>query len=633
MSIHGRFAELARASFLAALLGSTASCIAERPSAPTTPSTAMPTVTAPSEKPPAAAPTGKYGEVSGESIVPEGGLRAFQVNGKSERVKVSFVKVEGQPFAEALRAEITTRSDNSWDVQVQARVPKVVNAGDVMLATFYFRTEASRQESAEGKTEFVMELARDPWTKSVSHPILAGREWKKVHVPFVAAQSFAPNEAQLIFRLGYEPQVIELGGVTIENFGKKLALSDLPTTKITYRGMEADAPWRKAAAERIDAVRKADFRVSVKDRSGKPIPGATVTLAQTRQAFGFGSAVVAQRLTSPGNEQYQALTKELFNMAVLENNLKWQPLAGDWGPGWTLEGAQKGVAWLSQNGIPTRGHVLVWPSFKNLPRSLKALEKDPVKLRKAVRDHVRELATAMKGRLAHWDVMNEPFDNHDLMDILGEEVMVEWFKEARAADPKVKLFINDYAILSGGGGDTPHRSHYEKTIAYLIKKGAPLDGIGMQGHFGSSLTSPDDMLKILDRFAKFGKPIWITEYDVDIKDEALAAQFTRDFYTALFSHPSVAGIMMWGFWDGAHWHQNAPLYRGDFSLKPAGKAYRELVLGDFRTRASGVTDASGGYTTRAFLGSYDVTVTAAGKSQKIRAELEKNAAPLVVTVD
>jgi endo-1,4-beta-xylanase len=230
-------------------------------------------------------------------------------------------------------------------------------------------------------------------------------------------------------------------------------------------------------------------------------------------------------------------------------------------------------------------------------------------------------------------VMNEPFDNHDLMDILGDDVMVEWFKEARAADPKAKLFINDYAILSGGGGDTPHRSHYEKTIAYLIQKGAPLDGIGMQGHFGSSLTSPDDMLAILDRFAKFGKPIWITEYDVDIKDEALAGQFTRDFYTTLFSHPSVAGIMMWGFWDSAHWHQNAPLYRGDFSLKPAGKAYRELVLRDFRTNASGLTDAAGSYATRAFFGSYDVTVTAAGKTKKVRAELAKGAGPLVISVD
>jgi endo-1,4-beta-xylanase len=624
-----RLASFASVLCLGFGLLATPACVAERsePASPTSAPAA--TTTAPTTAP----ATGKYGEVPGESLVPEGGIRAFAVNGKAERVRLSYVKVDGQPFAEALRAEIVAPSPNNWDVQVQARVPKAVSAGDVMLATFYFRTEAIKKESAEGQTEFVMELARDPWTKSVSFPILASREWKKVTVPFVAAQAYGPGEAQVIFRLGYEPQTIDIGGVTVENFGKKLALEALPKTQITYGGMESDAPWRKAAAERIDAIRKTDMTLQVKDRAGKPLPGVNVSVTQTRQAFGFGSAVVAQRLTEPGNEKYQALIKELFNIAVLENNLKWQPLAGDWGPGWTLDVAKRGVDWLAQNGIPTRGHVLVWPSFKNLPRSLKGLEKEPEKLRKAVRDHVRELTTAMRGRLVHWDVMNEPFDNHDLMDLLGEEVMVEWFKEARAADPKAQLFINDYAILSGGGGDTPHRSHYERTIAYLVGKGAPLDGIGMQGHFGTSLTSPTDMLAILDRFSKFGKPIWITEYDVDVKDEEVAGKFTRDFYTTLFSHPSVAGILMWGFWDGAHWHQNAPLYRGDFSLKPAGKAYRDLVLGEFRTAVKGVTDASGQYQTRAFLGSYDVRVEVGGKTHKARVELGKDAKPIAIKVE
>ena len=623
-----RFASLGSLLSLGLALFATPSCVAER-AAPATAPSAPATATAASGT--TAPPTAKYGEVPGESLVPDGGIKAFKVNGKAERVQLSYVKVEGQPFAEALRAEIKTPSANNWDVQVQTSVPKAVNAGDVMLATFYFRTEWTPKESAEGQTEFVMELARDPWTKSVSFPILSSREWKKVTVPFVAAQSYAPGESQVIFRLGYEPQTIEIGGVTIENFGKKLALDALPKTKITYGGMESDAPWRKAAAERIDTLRKTDMTLDVKDRSGKPLAGVKVSVTQTRQAFGFGSAVVAQRLLQPGNEKYQAAIKELFNIAVLENNLKWQPLAGDWGAGWTLDVAQKGVDWLAQNGIPTRGHVLVWPSFKNLPRSLKGMEKD--QLRKAVRDHVRELATAMRGKLVHWDVMNEPFDNHDLMDMFGDEIMVEWFKEARAADPKAQLFINDYAILSGGGGDTPHRSHYEKTIAYLISKGAPLDGIGMQGHFGTSLTSPTDMLAILDRFAKFGKPIWITEFDVDVKDEELAGQFTRDFYTTLFSHPSVAGILMWGFWDSAHWHQNAPVFRGDWSLKPAGKAYRDLALGEFRTNAKGVTDASGRYTTRAFLGSYEVRVEVGGKTHKARVELGKDAKPIAIKVE
>lgn len=619
-------------ALLLPLAAAASSCIRKRPPA-------EPALSAAPAAPPAAttanAPTGKWGQVKGESLAPAEGLRAFQVHGKTERVVSSFVKVEGQPFEEAVHVEIREASGNPWDVQLQARIAKPVNTGDVMLATFYFRSLASKAESAEGQTEFVTELAREPWTKSVSSPARAGHDWKQVFVRFTAAQAYGANEAQMIFRLGYPPEVIEIGGFSLENFGKELALADLPTTKITYPGMEADAPWRAAAAERIEKIRKAELSITVTDRAKKPLPGADVVVKQTRQAFGFGSAVQAQRLVLPGNgnERYQALIPELFNIAVLENNLKWQPLAGDWGSGWTLDMAKQGVDWLSRRGIPTRGHVLVWPGWKNLPRSLRDLEKDPPKLREAVRRHVHDMVSEMKGKLVHWDVVNEPFDNHDLLDRFGNEVMLEWFKEARATDPGVKLFINDYAILSGGGADTPHRDHYAKTIGFLVEKGAPFDGVGMQGHFGSSLTSPDDMLKILDRFAKYGKTIWVTEYDVDIPDEELAGRFTRDFYTTLFSHPAVAGILMWGFWDAAHWHRNAPLYREDWSLKPAGQAYRELVLGAFRTNVNGKSDAAGVYRTRAFLGSYEVTVSAGGKSKTVKLEVTPGAPAASIALD
>jgi GH35 family endo-1,4-beta-xylanase len=580
------------------------------------------------------APTGKYGQVQGQQLAGSG-IEAFTLQGKAERAAISVVSVEGQgqPFTKAVRAEVKAKNQNPWDVQLALKVAQPVNAGDVILATVYVKAEASRAESGEAQTELVMELSREPWSKSVSYPLRAASQWKKFFVRFKAERSYAAGDAQLLFRLGYEPQTVLIGGVTVENFGNRLALADLPTTPIEYPGMEAEAPWRKAAAERIEKLRKRELAVRVLDKQKKPVRGAEVSLRQTKQAFGFGSAVVAQTLTRPGNDQYKKAVEELFNVAVLENNLKWQPLAGDWGEGWTVEAATKGVEWLAQRGIPTRGHVLVWPSFRNLPRSVKALEKDPPKLRAAVSQHVTQLATAMRGKLVHWDVLNEPFDNHDLMDLLGEDVMVDWFKLARAADPTAKLFINDYAILSGGGGTTAHRDNYERVIKLLIDKGAPLDGVGMQGHFGTSLTGPEDMLVILDRYAKLGKQIWITEYDVDLDDEELAARFTQDFYTTLFSHPAVGGILMWGFWDGAHWHKNAPLFRQDWSLKPAGAAYRKLVLETFRTNVDGKTDAGGAYTARAFFGSYDVEVKLGNQRKVARVELTADSPTVTVQLD
>ena len=124
-----------------------------------------------------------------------------------------------------------------------------------------------------------------------------------------------------------------------------------------------------------------------------------------------------------------------------------------------------------------------------------------------------------------------------------------------------------------------------------------------------------------------------TEYDVVIDDSELAGRFTRDFYTTLFSHPAVGGIVMWGFWDGSHWKSNAPLYSKDWSQKPAGRAYRDLVLGQWRTAASGKTDKGGTFATRGFFGEYEITVSSGGRKNASRATLGASGSAAAVILD
>ena len=567
--------------------------------------------------PEARLPTGNYGKVEAQDVLGGNGTRALRLSGKTDRVKAKYVKVEGQEFAEAIRAEVREPSENSWDVQLQALTMAPVDVGDVLLATVYFRTEWAPQESGEGESEFVFELARDPWTKSVTTGIRAAREWKKIYVPFVAQGKFKSGEAQIGFRLGYERQAIEIGGLKVENFGKKLALADLPTTRSTYGGSGDNAPWRAAAAARIEKIRKAGLTVTVKDARGKAVPNAKVVVRQLDNDFQFGTCAPASKVLGDPTDQFHQVMSELFTQVTLENDLKWVPLAGDWGAQFTMERASSAVDWLRAHEFGVRGHTLVWPGWQNLPKSLRSSEKQPEELRAAVEQHIREVATAVQGRVTAWDVVNEPYTNRDLLEILGDDVMVDWFKSAHAVDPAAKLYINDFAILSGGSGDSPHRQYYEKVIRMLVDAGAPLDGIGFQGHFGATLTSLADIIALLDRFAKFGKRLTITEFDVDIPDEVLAGQYARDFYTAVFSHPAVDGIVMWGFWDGAHWKNNAPLYRHDWSLKPAGEEIRRLILETWRTNVDGITDGDGRYSTRGFHGHYTITASANGKSAQL----------------
>ena len=263
---------------------------------------------------------------------------------------------------------------------------------------------------------------------------------------------------------------------------------------------------------------------------------------------------------------------------------------------------------------------------------LQELKDDPPALAKAVTDNITDEVAALRGKLVEFDVINEPYSNHDLQDILGDEAMVAWFKAARAADADLKLYINDYSIVSGGGMDRAHQDHYERTISYLLDKGAPLDGIGIQSHFGNALTPPVRVLKILDRYAAFKLPIQITELDVDIPDERLQADYLRDFMIAAFSHPAVEGIFMWGFWEGRHWRPTAALYRRDWSIKPNGQAWLDLVQRQWTTDARGRTDSAGQFAARGFLGRYTITVEQGGKTSTRSVELARPGSAVTITL-
>lgn len=566
------------------------------------------------DAPPAGAvgPTGSYAQVAATDVLGGGGLAAFRVAGAAERVATRVVDVTGQAFPQALRVEIKESSTNVWDVQLAAASQSAVKRGDVLLASFWFRTEYIPVESGEAEAELVVELGHEPFEKALAYSARAGAAWRQIFVPFVAPRDFAAGEAQIAFRLGYSPRTIDFAGFALQNFEQRLTLADLPRTRTTYPGMEDDAPWRAAAEARIERLRKADLTVRVTGKDGKPVPNAEVSARLTRHAFDFGTAVPAEYVLSSERQQFNSILLEHFNMATLENDLKWEAIE-DWG--FPLERGLRGVDWLREAGLRVRGHVLVWPGWQNTPARLKGLAGDKAALAKAVTDHITRMMTALAGRCEQWDVVNEPFTNHDVLDILGHEVMADWFALARSLDPKAKLYINDFAILPGGGGTTAHRDHYEKMIQLLVDRGAPFDGIGLQGHFGSSLTGPEDLLALLDRYGRFGKDLAVTEFDVVLDDAELAGKYVRDFYTVLFSHPRVTTLVMWGFWDEIHWKKNAVMYDAALQLKPGGQAYKDLVLGKWRTHEMGRTDADGRFVTRGFKGNYEITVKNGEQSQ------------------
>jgi GH35 family endo-1,4-beta-xylanase len=271
---------------------------------------------------------------------------------------------------------------------------------------------------------------------------------------------------------------------------------------------------------------------------------------------------------------------------------------------------------------------MVWGAWHYLPDNVKKLKDDPKALEKNIEDRIQNVGETMKGKVLEWDVVNEPVPEHQLTDLLGKQSLITWYKAARQADPYALLFVNDYPSPDSIG----YLTSYDETIQYLLDNKAPLGGIGLQGHVGETPWSIPALLQTLDRLGAHGLPVEITEYDTDIKDDQLDAQFLRDFMTAVFSHPSTNGFVMWGFWDGGHWHHKAPLFQKDWTLKPSGKAYEDLVFHDWWTNADGTTDEKGSYQTKGFLGDYEVTVKSSSKSVIVPAKLGKAGVVLPVVL-
>lgn len=547
--------------------------------------------------------------VAQTSILPSDSLSAFRLlcnGGRLERVAV-----EGG-FPEAWRIATPPGVAREWDCRIRHTLAVPVAANDWLVAEYWVRAiESSDPDGATIKLNF--ERAGEDYRKSVNAGTLVTPYWRKMQIPFRIVESYQPGGAALDFWVGYSPQVVEIGGIAVHNYGPSPS-PPVATLGFTYPGREPDAPWRAAAQERIEKYRKADLVVTAVDGDGKPRVGVPVKVRQKRHAFGFGSAVVAAGLlgTSPDDEIYRRKILELFNKTVLENDLKW--------PTWEANRARaaNALAWLHANGLPdTRGHNMVWPDWQYLPNDLRALASNPDALRKRIDDHILEIGAATRGLVTDWDVVNEPIPNRVLQNILGDYELVRWFQLARAADPNVRLFVNEYDIETGGGRNVTKRRQFAELIQALQDRGAPLTGIGIQGHFGTDLTHPQKVYDIVDQYTKFGVPVQITEFDINSNDRQLQADYLRDYFTVVFSHPGVEAILMWGFWEGRHWRPDCALYSRDWTEREHGRAYRELVFKEWWTMAEGVTDVEGKFAVRGFLGVYDVEVDGVVSERKL----------------
>ncbi|HPG39558.1 MAG TPA: endo-1,4-beta-xylanase [bacterium] len=523
-----------------------------------------------------------------------------------------------EPFTEIVRLTVTQKGANAWDNAVRFAIRTAIKKDDVLLLVIWVR--GVHGEQGMGRIQHIFEMTTDPYSKDLDIGQEPAAAWQQWMLPFQAGKDHAVGQARYQINMGYMQQVVEIGGLALLNYGNKYTLEELPRSlfDLDYDGRDLNAPWRVEAQQRIEQYRKAPVTIQVINKNDHPVKNAGVQFNMLQHEFGFGTAIAASRMleNSTTADIYREKLENLsgdgktFNIVVVENALKWPPWENPWWPG-GRDGVASVVEWFRDRDIKVRGHNLVWPGWTYLPDDIKEHQADTTYIRDRIFDHIEEITgyPGIYGEIAEWDVINEAAHNFDLENVFGtKRIYIDWFNWAKLGDPNALLYINDYSIIINGGSDLSSQQRYKELIQYLIDNAAPLDGIGIQGHFGSPLTAPARVYEILQDFGSFNKDISITEYDAVEVPAELAADYMRDLLTICFSHPAVQNFLMWGFWDGQHWGDDAPIFKQDWTLKPSGEAFINQVFNEWWTNATGSTNAQGLFATSGFLGKYEVVV-------------------------
>ena len=400
------------------------------------------------------------------------------------------------------------------------------------------------------------------------------------------------------------------------SFGFAKQAETLSVTTASYAGMEDSASWRKEAKQRIETLRKGRFNVKVTDAVGIPLTNQTVTAKLYRHNFGFGAAPRLRRLYgSPYPQEIRQRHLDycdlLFHKLTPENAFKWKHHDNN------SQYIKPFMTWCAERSIPVRGHCLIWPGFKRAAVEHAKYSGSEVQLRKLLNDHIHKMVSQYGDPLTEWDVLNEPFSSHDYMDILGPEVVVDWFQQVQQIRPEVKRYVNDYGILTKNS--VRHRRFYFNYIAGLLKQGAAIQGIGFQAHIpkGFAPTAPQELLSIMNDFAALNTELQVTEFDFETPNLEFQARYTEDFMTAVFSHPQMTGLLTWTPFEYAKNSvpkPDAALVDRNLRLKPNGQVWHDLVNKRWSTEVELLTDSRGEINFSGYKGLYHLQLSGANNA-------------------
>ncbi|CAL9487837.1 Endo-1,4-beta-xylanase A [Streptomyces sp. enrichment culture] len=312
----------------------------------------------------------------------------------------------------------------------------------------------------------------------------------------------------------------------------------------------------------------------------------------------MGTAVTGSKLTGT----YGEIAGREFNRLTPGNAMKWgsvEPSRGTYN--WAE--ADGIVDFAQTHGQRVRGHTLLW--HQQNPGWLTSGSWTRDQLGAIVQDHIATEVGRFKGRVAAWDVVNEPFNEDGTYrptlfhTTLGQDYIAQALTWARAADPGAKLYINDYNVEGVNAKSTA----LYNLVKSLKERGVPIDGVGLQAHLIVGQV-PSTLQQNIQRFADLGVDVAITELDIRMQLPATQAKLTQqaaDYKAVMNACVALArctGVTVWGFTDSDSWIPDtfpgqgaATPYDENYRPKPAYHAIAEALGGTTTPPPTGVCTA------------------------------------------
>ncbi|MFF4549052.1 endo-1,4-beta-xylanase [Streptomyces sp. NPDC001406] len=304
----------------------------------------------------------------------------------------------------------------------------------------------------------------------------------------------------------------------------------------------------------------------------------------------IGTAVTGSKLTGT----YGDLAGAQFGSLTPGNAMKWgtvEPTQGSFN--WTE--ADQIVAFAQAHNQQVRGHTLVWHSQN--PSWLTNGSWTSAQLNGLLQNHISTEVTRYKGKIAAWDVVNEPFNEDGTYrstlwyNGLGSGYIASALNWAHTADPNAKLYINDYNVEGVNAKSTA----LYNLVKSLKEQGVPIDGVGLQAHLILGQV-PATLQQNIQRFADLGVDVAITELDVRMalpSDATKLAQQAADYKSVVAACVAVTrcvNVTVWGFTDSDSWvpstfpgYGAATPYDENYAPKPAYNGIAEAFGGGTTT--------------------------------------------------